>query len=100
MQRIVEDNLTQIKQLLKTYGVERAYLFGSAATGQFKEDSDVDFIIKFPENLHYEAYYDNYIGLMHSLEKLLKRNIELVAEETLQNPYLIKNIDKHKVLLT
>jgi predicted nucleotidyltransferase len=35
--------------------------------------------------------------LAHSLEDLLKRDVELVAEETLSNPYLIQNIDNHKV---
>ena len=38
-----------------------------------------------------------YIALMHALENLLKRNIDLVAEETLQNPYFIESINRHKL---
>jgi hypothetical protein len=33
---------------------------------------------------------------MHALENLLHREIELVAEKTLQNRYLIQSIESHK----
>jgi predicted nucleotidyltransferase len=97
MANIIEQNLLQIRQLMKHYGVVRAYAFGSAVKGNMRKDSDVDFIIKFPDDMHYEIYADNYFALAHSLEDLLKRDVELVAEETLSNPYLIQNIDNHKV---
>ncbi len=97
MDALLQQHLPQIQQLMRQYGVQRAYLFGSAAKGTLKENSDVDFLIKFPDDMHYETYYNNYVGLMHALESLLKRDIELVAEETLQNPYLIRSIDSHKL---
>jgi predicted nucleotidyltransferase len=37
--------------------------------------------------------------LAHALEKLLGRNVDLVAEKTLQNPYLIQSIEKSKIRL-
>jgi hypothetical protein len=33
MEKIVEQRLPQIKQLMQQYGVEKPYLFGSAARG-------------------------------------------------------------------
>ncbi len=99
MEKIIEQNLPQIKQLMLQYGVEKAYLFGSAAKGTMKQDSDVDFIIRFPDEMHYTTYADNYFALADALEALLKKDVELVAEETIQNPYLLQSINSHKMQL-
>ncbi len=99
MERIVEQHLPQIKALLQQYAVERAYLFGSAASGTMKENSDVDFIIKFPDDMHYTTYADNYFALADALEALLNKKVELVTEKTLINPYLLQSINRHKLQL-
>ena len=57
------------------------------------ENSDVDFIIKFPDDMHYTTYSDNYFALADALEVLLKKNVELVTEKALKNPYLLQNIN-------
>ncbi len=99
MEKLIEQNLPQIKQLMQQYGVEKSYLFGSAANGTMKQDSDIDFIIRFPDDMHYTTYADNYFALADALEALLKKDVELVAEETLQNPYLLQSINSHKMQL-
>lgn len=81
------------------YGVQRAYAFGSAVKGTMNDDSDVDFIISFPEDMHYTTYSDNYFALADALEGLLKRHVDLVTEKTLKNPYLLQSINSHKVQL-
>ncbi len=99
MEKIIQQHLPQIKQLMQQYGVETAYLFGSAATGTMNKDSDVDFIIRFPDDMHYTTYADNYFALADALEALLKKNVELVTEKTLKNPYLVQSINRHKLQL-
>ena len=99
MEKMVEQYLPQIKNLMRQYGVEKAYLFGSAASGTMTETSDVDFIIKFPDDMPYTAYADNYFALADALEFLLKKNVELVTEKTLKNPYLLQTINQHKLQL-
>ncbi len=84
---------------MQQYGVIKAYAFGSAVKGTMTENSDVDFIISFPEDMHFVTYADNYFALGNALENLLKKEVDLVAEETLQNPYLIQSIDSHKMQL-
>jgi len=64
-----------------------------------REDSDVDFIISFPESMDYETYANNYFALAHALEDLLKKNVDLVTEKTLKNPFLLESINSHKVQL-
>ena len=99
MEKTVEQNLPQIKQLMQQFGVEQAYLFGSAVMGTMRDDSDIDFIIRFPEEMDYTTYADNYFALADALEALLKKDVELVTEKTLKNPYLIESINRHKLQL-
>ncbi len=99
MEKTVEQNLPQIKQLLQQHGVEAAYLFGSAVNDTMKADSDIDFIIRFPESMHYTTYADNYFALADALEALLQNDVELVTEKTLKNPYLLQSINRTKVQL-
>ena len=77
--------------------VQAAYAFGSAVKGTMRIDSDVDFVIRFPKDMDVETYADNYFALLYALESLLNKRVELVAEETLSNPYLIQSINSHKV---
>jgi len=84
---------------MKHYGVQRAYAFGSAVKNTMHETSDVDFIISFPDDMDYETYANNYFALAHALEELLKKQVDLVTEKTLRNPYLLQTINSHKVQL-
>lgn len=99
MQAVIENHLPEIKQLMQLHGVERAYVFGSAAKGTMKEDSDVDFMIRFPQHMNFETYSNNYFKLMYALQQLLATEVELVAEETISNPYLLESINQTKVLV-
>lgn len=97
MNPILQQHLPEVKQLMRHYGVQRAYAFGSAVKDTMKEDSDMDFIISFPEEMDYVTYGNNYFSLLYSLQDLLKRDVDLVTEKTLKNPYLLQSINQHKV---
>ena len=97
MEKIVEQNLQEIKTLFKKHGAVKAFLFGSAATGKANGKSDIDFLFSFSAEMDYETYANNYFSLATSLEKLLHKQVDLVAEKTLQNPYLIESINESKI---
>ncbi|MEO5911430.1 MAG: nucleotidyltransferase domain-containing protein [Pelobium sp.] len=100
MVSLVQKNLEEIKSLFIKYGAVKAYLFGSASNSvQLDKDSDIDFLFSFPIDMDYVTYADNYFNLVASLEKLLNRPVDLVAEKTLSNPYLIQSINKSKIQL-
>lgn len=99
MENQIKQKLPQIIQLFAKYGVQRAYLFGSAVTNKFHKNSDVDFLYSFSEDLDYEVYASNYFNLLHDLEDLLKKQVDLVAEKTLKNPFLIESINESKIQL-
>ncbi len=97
MNTIVQSNLSEIQDLMRNHGVVRAYLFGSAAIGSMTEDSDVDFMVSFNPGLSYTEYGNNYFALMYALQNLLKKNVDIVAEETVSNPYLLQSINSQKI---
>jgi len=94
---IVKSNLSEIKALMLNYGVIQAYLFGSAAVGNMSDDSDIDFMVSFNPDLNYTDYGNNYFKLIYALQDLLKKNVDLVAAETISNPYLLQTINSQKI---
>ena len=82
---------------MQMHGVVSAYVFGSAATGKMTENSDVDFMVRFSSDLDYEAYGNNYFNLLYALQNLLHKEVDLVAEETITNPYLLQQINSQKI---
>lgn len=89
---------TAIKELCEKFHVERLYLFGSAAKGTLKEGSDVDFLVKF-KSFDLYFYFDNYTDLHSQLQELFQRKVDLVEEQSLRNPVLIKSINENKKLI-
>lgn len=99
MENQIETKLPQIKKIFAKYGAIRVFLFGSFATGKATKDSDIDFLYSFPEDLDYETYANSYFGILYELQDLLKKQVDLVAEKTLKNPYLIHSINESKIQL-
>ena len=79
--------------------VQRLYAFGSVVSDHFREDSDIDFLIAFPDNLAIEEYTENYFALHYQLRALFHREIDIVTERTLSNPYFIESINETKELI-
>jgi predicted nucleotidyltransferase len=99
MNRIIKENLSDIERLCKNHGVKSLYIFGSSNTDKFNTNSDIDFLIDFKENLSIEKYTENYFIIQYKLRELLKRDIDLVTQNSLSNPFLIESIEQSKQLL-
>ena len=95
----VKDKVAQLVMLCKKYRVATMYLFGSAATDAFNEYSDIDFLFSFHSNVTLEEYADNYFDLMFEMEDLFGRKVDLIAENTLSNPYFIHSVEQTKRLI-
>ena len=95
---IVENNMERIKDLCYRHKVSRLFLFGSILSDKFKKNSDIDFLVDFSEVDIYD-YADNYFSLKKSLVKLLKRQIDLLENKAIKNPYLRQSIDSSKKII-
>lgn len=95
---LIDQNKEMIINLCESHNVEKLYLFGSATTAKFNEESDIDFLVKF-KSFDLKLYFLNYSDLKNKLKNLLHREIDLVEEQTLKNPYLIRSIEENKQLV-
>jgi predicted nucleotidyltransferase len=95
--KLVEDKLNEIIALCKMHQVDSFALFGSAAKDSMKEDSDIDFLVEFSDQIDVLHYADNYFSFLEKLEKLMGKKIDLVSKKSLKNPILIEEIDRSKV---
>ncbi len=95
---IVDQNIDKIRALCDKHKVTRLFVFGSVLTDNFDKSSDIDFLVDFYGVDLYD-YADNYFDLKKSLEDLLNRQIDLLEEKALKNPYLKETIDSSKQLI-
>jgi predicted nucleotidyltransferase len=66
--------------------VSRLRVFGSATSDRFDpERSDIDFLVGFSPGS--EDPFDDYFGLKEDLERILGRDVDLVMENAVQNPF-------------
>ena len=96
---IVEAKLPALQALCRRFGVRRLDLFGSAATGRFDPArSDLDFLIEFDKPPR-GGFSEGYFGLLEALQTLFQRKIDLVSQESLENPYRRRRIEAEKINL-
>lgn len=82
--------------LCRRFRVRQLDLFGSVADGRFDPmRSDLDFLVAF-EALPGGAYADAYFGLRDGLAELLGREVDLITEPALENPYLRRQVEAQR----
>ena len=96
--RELNQHIDQIRKLCTRNGVKSLFAFGSVTTDQFKPESDIDFIVDI-ENNDPLSYSDSYFRLKFELEQLLKRQIDLLEQKAIKNPFFKEEIEKTKVLI-
>ncbi len=89
---VVEPRLAAIAELCRRFGVRRLQLFGSATDNRFDaRRSDIDVLVEFEPTVA-GGYADAYFGLRGALKALFGREVDLVTEPALKNPYLRRRI--------
>lgn len=99
MRKIIENKIQELTKLCKLLGVRRMDAFGSVVSGDFNEDSDIDILISFSESLTHQEYADNYFALHYKLRELFGREIDIITERSLSNPYFIESVNRNKTLI-
>ncbi|MDP2237619.1 MAG: nucleotidyltransferase domain-containing protein [Bacteroidales bacterium] len=90
--------MDKIRALCYKHRVAKLFVFGSVLTDNFNKSSDIDLIVDFSE-IDLIDYADNYFDLKLSLEKLLKRQVDLLEDKAIKNPYLRQSIDSSKQMI-
>ena len=90
---------SQIQDLCATYRVRRLELFGSAARGADDPNrSDLDFLVEF-EAIRDAEYKASYFAVLHGLEDLLGRRVDLVDVSTIDNPRFLRAIEPDRTVV-
>jgi len=95
---IIENHMDSISALCAKHKVSKLFVFGSILEKSFSKESDIDLIVNF-DNVDLMNYADNYFDFKFSLENLFKREVDLLEEQAIKNPYLRESIDSSKKLI-
>jgi predicted nucleotidyltransferase len=78
----VEIEEAKLVDLCRRYQVLELSIFGSAARGEMRPDSDIDLLVEFLP--HAEVGLVEHAGLMLDLQRLLERKVDLVSKNGLK----------------
>ena len=99
MQSIITENREKIAELCRTHHVRRLSVFGSAVRDDFDpERSDVDLLVEF-ESVNEFLYAPNFFSLLRGFDSVFGRQVDLLTESSIRNPYLRSAIEQDKVAL-
>ncbi len=90
---MLETYRKELADLCRQYHVRRLEAFGSAVTGDFGPDSDVDFVVEFDEIVN-PRRFDNFFDFQQAMEVLLERSVDLVEPEGVRNPYFLEHMNR------
>ena len=98
MHAILEEHRSEVEELCREYRVRRLDVFGSAARGNFRpEQSDLDFLVEFYPPAPGDSW-KRYFDLLHGLQDLFGRPIDLVEDSAIKNPYFRESVDETREL--
>lgn len=90
---VISDNTDAIAALCRQFKIRKLDLFGSAATGAFDPvTSDVDFVVDLGE--YERGVAKRFFRFAEALEALLGREVDLVTEDSIVNPYFRYAVDR------
>lgn len=94
----IEAHKDKISKLCTKHFVDKLYVFGSAASNSLSESSDIDLVVKF-KKVDLNNYFKNYMSFKNQLKKLFHRDIDLLEEQAISNPYIKESIENSKELI-
>jgi len=82
IQELLREKRDDILQIASKHGVTHIRIFGSAARGRSREDSDIDFLIEV--NGPTTPWFPG--SLVADFEKLLGRHVDVVEPDAIRKP--------------
>lgn len=77
----------------RRFGVLRLSVFGSAATDDTPDDSDVDLLVDF-DPASPLSRFEAFFSLKEELKSILHRPVDLVTSAALENPYFAASVER------
>lgn len=100
MVEVLQSKREAIAAACVRHRVARLEAFGSALREDFRPgESDLDLLVEF-EPMEPCARVEAYFGLFDELRGLLEGDVDLVMSGAVKNPYITRNIERTKQLLS
>ena len=96
---LITENIQKLFALCRRYKVKKLYAFGSILTPRFNEHSDVDILVDFNSEINHTNYADNYFDFHDELRSLFVRDVDLIDESAVKNPYFKEELEETKYLM-
>ncbi len=95
----ISNRLNEFKSLCVSHSVKYLYAFGSSVTDHFDyEKSDIDVLVEIDEKNPLERG-EKLISLWDTLEEFFQREVDMLTDSSISNPFLRKSIDSSKILI-
>ena len=94
----IEKIKPEVERICRRLPVQRLGLFGSALDQNFSQSSDIDVLVIFDSDENIDLF-DKYFELKEQLEKIFKREVDLVVDRKFKNPVLRESIDRTRVVI-
>lgn len=98
MEATIDLKKADLRNLCERFNVKELYLFGSATTSAFSDDSDLDFLVQFRRD-SFEGAFDQFMDFKNELEKLYDRPVDLYNDKQFRNPIFQQEIERSRKLL-
>ena len=94
----IEKVKPEIIRVCRSLPVKRLGLFGSALSQNFSQSSDIDVLVIFDPGENIDLF-DKYFELKEQLEKIFKRDVDLVVDKHFKNPVLRESINRTRMVI-
>ncbi len=84
---LLRENRAEIRRIAASHGATNIRVFGSAARGEARPDSDIDFLV----DLERGRSLLDLIAIKQDIEDLLGRRVDVVVERSL-SPYIRESV--------
>jgi hypothetical protein len=81
----------------RKWRIRELSLFGSALRGDFRPDSDLDFLVSFEPEAGWDLW--DMVAMREELMSIVGREVDIVVREALRNPYRRKEILSHREVI-
>lgn len=91
----IVDHKQVIEKICRDLRVKRLDIVGSASRGDFQlERSDIDVLVEF-DGL--DRLFDRYFELKIRLEQQLGRQVDVIQDSAVKNPYVRKSLNRDRM---